>query len=113
VRVPGTERAVVAIEKLRDYCLDSEHPRGRHKARVFAATLGLTMEHTDRLREALLFAAKTYDATLGEQDSFGQRYTVDFPMEGLIGTALVRSARIIRSGEDFPRLVSCYVASPE
>jgi hypothetical protein len=26
------------------YCLDRHHPRGRHKVRVFATALGLTIE---------------------------------------------------------------------
>jgi hypothetical protein len=45
----------------------------------------------------------------GETDEHGQRYTVDFPMTGLLGEATVRSIWIIRSGENFPRLVSCYI----
>jgi hypothetical protein len=38
-----------------------------------------------------------------------QRYVIDFELtrEGRI--ARVRSAWIIRKGEDFPRLVTCYV----
>lgn len=41
VKIPNAARAIVDIEKLRDYCLNPEHPRGRHKARVFARRLGL------------------------------------------------------------------------
>ena len=33
---------IVDLAKLRDYCLNEEHPRGRHKARVFRSRLGLT-----------------------------------------------------------------------
>jgi hypothetical protein len=32
---------VVELGKLTDCCLDETHPRGRHKARVFSARLGL------------------------------------------------------------------------
>ena len=69
MRLPNAERAVVDIEKLRDYCLSGEHPRGRHKARVFAAALGLTADHAEFLRDALLDAARTHDAVLVDQDS--------------------------------------------
>jgi len=41
--------------------LNSEHPRGKHKARVFA-TLGITAENAEELRAALLTAAATADA---------------------------------------------------
>ncbi len=44
MKLPNSDRAVVDIAKLRDYCLNPAHPRGRHKARVFAAALGLTAE---------------------------------------------------------------------
>ena len=107
--IPEAEGAQVAIEKLHDYCLSTEHPYGRHKARVFAAALGLSRENADQLRDALLFAVRVYDAALGTRDAFGQRYVVDFPMEGPGGTALVRSTWIIHREEGFPRLITCYV----
>ena len=40
MKLPNADRAVVEIEKLRDYCLSSSHPRGRHKARVFCHCFG-------------------------------------------------------------------------
>jgi hypothetical protein len=56
-KLPNAEKAVVEVRKLRDYCLSPEHPRGKHKARVFASALGLTREDAGVLREALLSAA--------------------------------------------------------
>ena len=109
MKLPKGDRAVVDIVKLTDYCLSTSHPRGRHKARVFAATLGLTSVHADVLRDALLEAARTDEATASDQDEFGQRYVVDFAMTGPAGQARVRGTWIIRTGEDFPRLTSCYV----
>jgi hypothetical protein len=101
--------AVVDIAKLRDYCLNLDHPRGRHKARVFGAALGLTADHAEDLRDALLEAAKAEEASATDQDAYGQRYVVDFIMNGPGGAGRVRSSWIVRSGEDFPRLTSCYV----
>ncbi len=95
--------------KLQEYCLSLSHPRGRHKARVFAAVLGLTADDAGLLRDALLQAARTEEAIPTDQDEFGQRYVIDFQMQGPQGTAIVRSAWIIRTGEQFPRLTSCYV----
>jgi hypothetical protein len=89
--------------------LNPEHPRGRHKARVFAAALGLTGAHADELRAALLQAARSEDATASDQDEYGQRYVLDFTMNGPGGCGRVRSSWIVRTGEDFPRLTSCYV----
>ena len=95
--------------KLLDYCLNAAHPRGRHKARVFAASLGLTAADANELRDALLKSACSDDAIRGESDGYGQRYVVDFTMSTVPGRAVIRSAWIIRRGEDFPRLLSCFV----
>ena len=108
--LPNGHLAVVELAKLTDYCLDPRHPRGRHKARVFAARIGLVRQDASRLRMALLDAAADRDcAVAGAVDSFGARFVLDFPMSGPKGTALVRSAWIVLDGEDFPRFTSCYV----
>ncbi len=109
MNLPGSERAIVDIAKLRDYCLNERHPRGRHKARVFASSLGITISEADVLQCALLNAAVSGDAVVGEADDYGQRYVLDFVMIGPAGRAMVRSSWIIPRGEDFPRLTSCYV----
>jgi hypothetical protein len=43
-KLPYAQNAVIEIVKLRDYCLSTEHPRGRHKSRVFHEALGLTVD---------------------------------------------------------------------
>ena len=97
------------MRKLRDYCLSPEHPRGRHKARVFAFALGLTVEDSEEFRRALLSAAVSGGAVPAEEDEYGQRHMLDFQMSTEIGSATVRSGWIVRSGEDFPRFTSCWV----
>jgi hypothetical protein len=109
MKLPGAEWAFIDIRKLRDYCLNPEHPRGRHKARIFAASLGLTMKDAERLRDAILSAALVGEAQLSEEDEYGQRYTSDFIMDELAGQATVRTLWIVRRDEEFPRLTSCYV----
>ncbi len=76
---------------------------------MFLSSCGLTAEHADDLRDALLNAALNLEAELGEEDDYGQRYVIDLEVTGPTGTAPVRSAWIIRQEEDFPRFVSCYV----
>lgn len=107
--LPNGDRAVVEIDKLTQYCLNPEHPRGRHKARVFAASVGFTAELAETLRDALLQAARTETAIATEHDDYGQRFVVDFWVNGPVGRAQVRSCWIIRTDEDFPHLTSCYV----
>lgn len=71
--------------------------------------MGLTGEHVEQLRAALLAAATQRDAALGRQDDYGVRYVVDFPMAGPGGAGIVRSHWMVRRGEHFPRLTSCHV----
>lgn len=109
MRLPNADRAVVEEAKLRDYCLSEEHPRGRHKARVFFSALGITANHTGLLQNALLDAAQNVDAVPGEIDEFGNRYVIEFSMEWQGRSAMIRSAWIVRTGEDYARLVTCHV----
>jgi len=109
MKLPGGVNAIVDIAKLRDYCLDPQHPRGRHKARVFAATLGLAQTDAEFRREALLRAAREVDALVGESDEYGDRFTVDFEPNRGNRRAVVRSAWIVLRDETAPRLTSCFV----
>lgn len=109
MRLPNPENAIVDVRKLRDYCLNPEHPRGRHKAQVFSAALGLGAEDAEELKVALLSAARSEEAVAGEEDEYGHRYVLDFEMSTAVGNATIRSGWIVRRGEDFPRLASCYV----
>jgi hypothetical protein len=34
-RLPNYEKAIIPDEKIYDYCLNPNHERGKHKARVF------------------------------------------------------------------------------
>lgn len=109
MKVPNANRAEVDVRKLREYCLSVEHPTGKHKARVFAAALGITHEHADDLRQLLLVAVAGHEAVPGLSDAFGERFVVDFVVHWQGKQATVRSTWIIERGMDVPRLTSCYV----
>ena len=110
MKLPNGANAVVDIEKLRDYCLSSQHPEGRHKARVFLSALGMTSGDAGKLREVFLSAAAANnEISMTGDDKYGCRYTLDVVVTWGSRETLVRSAWIIKTGEEFPRLVSCYV----
>jgi hypothetical protein len=111
MNLPGAEHAIAEVSKLREYCLNPLHPRGRHKARVFAAALGISQAEADFLRDQLIQAARTGAAIAGEADEYGSRYIVDFDCARGARHAIVRSGWIVRAGEGFPRLTTCYVLS--
>ena len=87
MKLPNGHRAIVDLVKLRDYCLSPQHPTGRHKARVFRAALGFDQS---RYR-------------------WPKSYVIDFTLTATPAAATVRSCWIIRTGEDVPRLTSCFV----
>ena len=71
MKLPNAERAVVDVRKLRHYCLNNEHPRGQHKARVFRSALGWTAEQAEDVQRRLLEAVLREDASfLGADDSW-------------------------------------------
>ncbi len=107
--LPNADKAVVLLEKLRGYSLDSSHPVGKHKARVFASALGMTKNDAPRLREMILQAVLTNEATEAGTSEHGTRFTVDFQTLGLKGSVTIRTAWIIDAGESVPRLTSCYI----
>ncbi len=109
MRLPNGRAALADIEKLRGYCLNFAHPEGRHKARRFRAILAMTEADAEELRAALLDAAVACDASTAGGDEYGQRFVIDFEPRHVGRSALVRSAWIVRTGENFPRLTSCYV----
>ena len=107
--LPNAAAAIVNDAKLLDYALDPNHPRGRHKARVFAAALGITRANAHLLRQALLDAAATQPAKATGPNAFGDRYRIDFVMRGPGGTATVRSTWIVLKTSPAPQLISCFV----
>ena len=109
MKLPNADRAEVDFRKLSEYCLSLAHPVGKHKAVVFRAALGLTVEDAPTLRERILRAAIEEQAVFERADEFGDRYRLDFEAVTMTGSALVRSAWIFCPGEDFPRLTTCFV----
>ncbi|HMO25303.1 MAG TPA: hypothetical protein PKB10_03465 [Tepidisphaeraceae bacterium] len=64
MRLPNGDRAEIDRRKLVDYCLSPVHPQGKHKSKLFRASLGLTDAEADVqwLIEALHSAAMQDDA---------------------------------------------------
>jgi len=112
MKLPNAENAVVNIEKLRDYSLNPNHPEGKHKARAFLEKLDIRRSDAEQLRQWILEAILTAEATEQKPTAYGRRFVVDFEIERgrgiILFKALVRTAWIIRNDEDFPRLTTCF-----
>ena len=109
MKLPNGDRAIIDRRKVTGYCLNLDHDDGSHKARLFQALVGLNQSNSTLLLDALRTAADTGDTTIGKVDDYGRRYAIDFKFEGPRGTAVIRSAWIVRTGEEVPRLVTCYI----
>ena len=109
MRVPNGDRAELG-SKLEGYSLNSAHRQGQHKARVFESALGITLANADVLRTALRHAAaNSEDAVHNGNNGYGDVYELRFSLTTTKATATVFSVWIIRTGEDFPRLITCFI----
>lgn len=106
--LPNLDRAVIETEKLRDYLLSDAHPVGRFKA-VFFKALGFHRDEWERLRDALLAVAAAHPAQPTSMTAYGRKYEVRGTLRGRnLRSAEVVTVWIMRSSEDFPRLVTVY-----
>jgi len=70
--LPHHEKAIVPIEKLRDYVLNPNHPHGKNKARVFKAALGMEQGHADVLAKIFISSLFRSPAVRGLKNPFGE-----------------------------------------
>jgi hypothetical protein len=109
MKLPNPELTIIDLKKLSDYCLNPEHPDGQHKARVFKAALGISLENVEELRLALLEAIRVNEAVIDKSNQYGQKYVIDFTMARAKQQATIHSVWIVKYTEDFARLVTCYI----
>lgn len=88
--------------------MNLEHPSGKHKARVFAAVLGITLENADTLRELTQTAAVEGEVVQQDATAFGQLFKVDWTV---LDTQEIQLRTIweITSTNPNPRLVSAFI----
>jgi hypothetical protein len=96
--------------KLEDYVLNPLHREGQHKARVFQSVLGITLANAEVLRDALKAVATNSDeATASGDNGYGDCYVLHLRLSTTKGAATLVSGWIVKHGEDFPRLTTCYI----
>jgi hypothetical protein len=107
--LPHSHEAILDIRKIEDYCLSPSHPRGRHKARVFGEALDLQQSDATWLRDALLEAARSNEASEVAVDAWGTHWRLDAIIRRHGKSAVVRTIWIVRTGENVPTFVTCWV----
>ncbi len=109
MKIPNCEKAIIDTAKLTEYTLNPEHPRGKHKALLFKDLLGIELADANTLLSWIREALLKKNAELGLKDQFGQRYVLDFSKTHLGREVTIRTTWIIRTNENFPRMVSCFI----
>lgn len=114
LQLPLREQAEIPPAKLRDYALNPEHEEGRHKARVFAAALGIRREHWAYLRDQILRALESAPVTgVRLAGPWGMLYEVRIDIDGLNGqTHPIITVWFSRDGIGAPTLTTTYVDVP-
>ena len=110
MRLPFANRAIVSPEKLRDYILSMEHPRGVHKARVFRAA-GYDSDTWWVLSSDLKHLAASYDAVELNETGHGRKFEVRGTLHGPVRSLEVVTVWIVLRQERFPRFVTMYPES--
>jgi hypothetical protein len=110
VFLPRASAAEVPEEKLRDYVLSPEHPLGRHKARVFAATLGIGRDDWAYLRDQIQARlAESPVTAIRPKPPHGVEYEIRMTIEGLNGESHPVVTGWLVPDVEPPRLVTAYV----
>jgi len=105
--LPNIEKATINVKKLADYVLNTSHPEGRHKARVFLSALGVTTADGEWLAKMILAGVRQSEAVLQSSTNWGQIYRVDLEIDRGQRCAKVRTGWLCT--EEEARLVTCYV----
>ncbi len=110
VFLPGAAAAEIPEEKLRDYVLNPEHTLGRHKARVFAAALGIGRSDWPYLRDQIQErVAESPVSAIRPKPPHGIEYEIRMPIEGLNGETHSVITGWLAPEEGSPRLLTAYV----
>ncbi len=108
MKLPNGEQAEISMQKLTGYCLNPEHPSGKHKARVFASVLGITAENAEILRQLVQTAAIEGEVIQQDATPFGQQFKVDWIVPDTDGIQL-RTIWEITSKNPNPRLITAFL----
>lgn len=109
MKLPNCDNAIVPIEKLKEYCLNFNHPRGKHKARVFKEEIGFDETDAKNLQKIIMEGIKSANASETITDEYGVRYIADINYSFKEKNVLIKTIWIVKVGEEIPRLITCYI----
>jgi hypothetical protein len=106
-RLPNSLLAVTDHNKIQRYALNSNHPKGKEKARVFNSVLGFHYENWDALSDQIFDKLQTAEISKHEVTEYGSRYNVPIRINGLKNKSMVvNTVWQIDIGSNRPRLIT-------
>jgi hypothetical protein len=106
MKLPYSERAVIAPEKIVTYLLNTAHKRGGAKARLLTQ-FGYRAENWQQLESDIRLYHLNVEVEKVKQSVYGTRYEIRAPMQTPNGrTLMIRTIWQIDIGTDFPRLIT-------
>ena len=109
MKLPNGTFAKISMQKLTGYCLNREHPSGKHKAKVFESALGFTAENAEELKLLIEQAAVESEVVQTDNTPFGQLYKVDWTIPSQSEEIILRTLWEVTSHSTNPRLVSAFI----
>ncbi len=85
----NADKAKIDVRKFTEYALNPEHSVGGDKAVVFESALGYNLSNYRSLFNQIRQGVMENTPVSGKTDMFGVRYTVDIPVKGPKGNAIV------------------------
>lgn len=99
MKLPNHANAVIPIEKLTEYCLNTEHPIGKEKAIVFRSALNIKVEDASLLKELIFEGLATANCVVKQEDHYGHRFSVSMLIRNFEKQAWVTTGWIIKAGD--------------
>lgn len=107
MKLPNGDSAEIPMQKLMGYCLNPNHSKGKHKARVFQSALGITIQNANVLYELIQIAAIEGEVVQQSATEFGQLFKVDWIVTDT--DVELRTIWEITIDNPNPRLVSAFI----
>ena len=106
--LPNKERAVIEINKVREYLLNSKHIHGKHKA-VFFQRFGYSIENAEVLQNALYQHPQDNEVASTIETRHGIKYIVEGPINCPDKRKpRIRTVWMVPASEDLAKLVTAY-----
>lgn len=106
-RLPNSLRAQTDANKIQGYALNSNHPVGKEKARVFNSVLGYHYENWNKLSDQIFNGVQTGTVSKVTETQYGTKYEVPLRITGEKKKSMVvNTVWQVDKGKESPRLIT-------